>query len=81
MLLKILKFGPFWVPSGYEPNFFFRVYVHSIKTNVDAKFHEPNLSILHAKVPKKPQKCPKMPFLAVFPAANFFPAKISKFFS
>ena len=57
------------------------VYIHSIKTNVDAKFHDSSLSIFHAKVPKMPQKCPKMPFLAVFLAANFFPAKISKFFS
>ena len=56
-------------------------YIHSIKTNVDAKFHDSSLSIFHAKVPKMPQKCPKMPFLAVFLAANFFPAKISKFFS
>ena len=78
---KFWNLGHFGYLVDMNPIFFFRVYVHSIKTNVDAKFHDSNLSILHAKVPNMPQKCPKMPFLAVFLATNSFPTKISKFFS
>ena len=78
---KFCNLGHFGYLVDMNLILFSLVYIHSIKTNVDAKFHDSSLSIFHAKVPKMPQKCPKMPFLAVFLAANFFPAKISKFFS
>ena len=78
---KFWNWGHFGYLVDMNLIFFSRVYMHWIKNNVDAKFHDSYWSNFCAKVPKMPQKCPKMPFLAVFLAANFFPAKISKFFS